>query len=51
MGTNAVVVPGKSVGRGSQIAAGSVVYNNVDAGHMALGNPARARKLATSKAE
>ena len=51
MGTNAVVVPGKSVGRGSQIAAGSVVYNNVEADQMALGNPARARKLASSSKE
>jgi len=49
MGTNAVVVPGKSVGRGSQIAAGSVVYNDMEADHMALGNPARARKLASTK--
>ena len=45
MGTNAVVVPGKKIGRESQVTAGSVVYNNVGEGEMALGNPARGRKV------
>lgn len=51
MGTNAVVVPGKVVGEGSQVTAGSVVYNEVEARHMALGNPARCRRLTTPGSE
>ena len=45
MGTNSVVTPGYKVGQGSKITAGSVVYKDVEANHIAFGNPAKTRVL------
>jgi acetyltransferase-like isoleucine patch superfamily enzyme len=36
---------GYRVGRGARVAAASVVYGDVPAGSLALGNPAKARQM------
>lgn len=41
IGAGAVLLPGLRVGRGAMIAAGSVVTNDVPAGALVMGNPAR----------
>jgi maltose O-acetyltransferase len=41
--TNAMVLPGVTVGRGAVIAAGAVVAKDVPAGAIAIGNPAKLR--------
>jgi sugar O-acyltransferase (sialic acid O-acetyltransferase NeuD family) len=45
LGTHAVVNPLQNVGPWAKVAAGSVVYREVPAGQLALGNPARARPM------
>jgi sugar O-acyltransferase (sialic acid O-acetyltransferase NeuD family) len=45
MGSHAMVAPGKRVGRGSSVAAGSVVTRNVGERCLAMGNPAKAREM------
>jgi sugar O-acyltransferase (sialic acid O-acetyltransferase NeuD family) len=45
LGTHAIVNPGKRVGRGAKVASASVVYRDVPAGHLALGNPAKSRVM------
>jgi acetyltransferase-like isoleucine patch superfamily enzyme len=45
MGSHAMVAPGKRVGRGSSVAAGSVVTRNVGERCLAVGNPAKAREM------
>lgn len=45
MGTNSVVTPGYKVGQSSRITAGSVVYKDIEANHIAAGNPAKTRFL------
>ncbi len=45
LGTRATVNPGKRVGAFAKVAAGSVVYHDVPAGTLAVGNPAKARPL------
>ncbi|MCA9839843.1 MAG: acetyltransferase [Trueperaceae bacterium] len=41
LGTHAVVTPNRKVGRDAQIAAGAIVYSDVPANRLALGNPAK----------
>ena len=41
IGSNAVVLPGKSVGAKASVSAGSVVYKNVKPNKLAVGNPAK----------
>lgn len=43
LGAHAVVNPLQRVGDGAKVAAGAVVYRPVPAGHLAAGNPAKAR--------
>jgi sugar O-acyltransferase (sialic acid O-acetyltransferase NeuD family) len=45
VGSHAMVAPRKRVGRGSSVAAGSVVVRDVGERCLAAGNPARAREL------
>jgi sugar O-acyltransferase (sialic acid O-acetyltransferase NeuD family) len=45
LGAHAVVNPLRRVGDGAKVAAGSVVYHDVPAGVIALGNPAKHRPL------
>ena len=45
VGGNATILPGVIIGRGSFIAAGSVVTNNVPAWSLAIGVPAKLKKL------
>jgi sugar O-acyltransferase (sialic acid O-acetyltransferase NeuD family) len=45
MGSSATVVPQRSVGAGSKIAAGAVLLQDVPAGALAVGNPAKSRVL------
>ena len=45
IGTHAIINPLKSLGTGSKVAAGSVVYQNVPAHALAAGNPAKSRSL------
>ena len=44
IGGHAFIIPGKKVGDRARIAAGSIVFSNVKAGTMVLGNPARRMK-------
>jgi acetyltransferase-like isoleucine patch superfamily enzyme len=44
-----VIHPGVRVGDGAVLSAGAVVTKDVPAGHLAIGNPARAMKLETIK--
>lgn len=41
LGTHAVVTPGRTIGNDVQIAASSVVYTDIQANRLAVGNPAR----------
>ncbi len=41
IGGHAFIVPGRKVGDGATVAAGSIVFTNVKAGTTVLGNPAR----------
>ena len=41
IGGAAFIIPGKKVGDGARIAAGSIVFSNVRAGTTVLGNPAK----------
>lgn len=45
LATHAVVTPRKTVGAGSSVSAGSVVFRDVPAASLAMGNPARSRAL------
>jgi sugar O-acyltransferase (sialic acid O-acetyltransferase NeuD family) len=45
LGTRATVNPTKSVGDGSKVTAGSVVYQDVPSDAIAMGNPAKSRRL------
>ncbi len=45
LGTHATVVPGKRVGAWSKLGAGAVAHGDLDAGTLALGNPARGRVM------
>ena len=45
MGSSATVVPQRSIGAGSKIAAGAVLLHDVPAGALAVGNPAKSRVL------
>lgn len=51
MGTRATVNPLKVVGDGSKVTAGSVVYQDVPSGSIAMGNPAKARRLMVAPEE
>lgn len=42
LGTHAVVTPERTLGQNVQVSAGSVVYSNVVANRLAVGNPAKA---------
>lgn len=44
IGGHAFIVPGKKVGDGATVAAGSIVFSNVKAGTTVLGNPAKRMK-------
>ena len=44
IGGHAYIVPGRKVGDGAKIAAGSIVFTNVKAGTTVLGNPAKRMK-------
>jgi sugar O-acyltransferase (sialic acid O-acetyltransferase NeuD family) len=48
VGTHATVVPCKRVGTKAKIAAGSVVYHDVPANALAMGNPAKTVPLSSS---
>ena len=41
IGGHAFVIPGRRIGDGATVAAGSIVFSNVKAGTTVLGNPAR----------
>lgn len=41
LGGNVIVLPGKTIGRGCTIGAGSVVTKDIPDFHLAVGNPAR----------
>lgn len=45
IGALAIVLPGITIGRGSAVAAGSVVTRDVPSGVLAIGSPARIREL------
>jgi acetyltransferase-like isoleucine patch superfamily enzyme len=45
IGANATVLPGVTVGRGSFVAAGAVVTEDVPSGTLAVGAPATRRPL------
>jgi sugar O-acyltransferase (sialic acid O-acetyltransferase NeuD family) len=45
LGTQAAVVPGKRVGAWSKLGAGAVAHADLDAGTLALGNPAKGRVM------
>jgi len=45
IGANATILPGITLGEGSLVAAGAVVTKDVPSGMLAVGNPARFRKL------
>lgn len=45
LGAHAAVLQFKRVGEGAQVAAGAVVYHDVPAGFLAVGNPAKARAV------
>jgi tetrahydrodipicolinate N-acetyltransferase len=49
VGANAVVLEGCRVGKGSVVAAGAVVVQNVDAGVVVAGQPARVIKKVDEK--
>ena len=51
MGTRATVNPLKAVGDGSKVTAGSVVYQDVPSGSIAMGNPAKSRRLMVASEE
>lgn len=51
IGANAVVIEGVRVGEGSVVAAGAIVINDVPAGVVVAGNPARIVKEKDSKTE
>ncbi|MCB1226102.1 MAG: hypothetical protein KDK99_09860, partial [Verrucomicrobiales bacterium] len=42
--TNAIILPGVTIGRGAVVAAGAVVSRDVPAGAVAMGNPAQIRE-------
>jgi maltose O-acetyltransferase len=44
-----VVQPGVKIGSGAVLSAGAVITADVPAGHMAIGNPARAMKVSTAR--
>ncbi|MBR4580610.1 MAG: NeuD/PglB/VioB family sugar acetyltransferase [Lachnospiraceae bacterium] len=41
IGGHAFIIPGKKIGDGATVAAGSIVFSNVKAGTTVLGNPAK----------
>lgn len=41
IGGHAFIVPGRKIGDGAKVAAGSIVFSNVKAGTTVLGNPAK----------
>lgn len=45
LATQAAVVPGKRIGAWSKLAAGAVAHGDLDAGTLALGNPAKGRVM------
>ena len=49
IGANAVVLEGVRVGKGSVVAAGAIVLEDVPAGTVVAGNPARVIKLKDAK--
>jgi sugar O-acyltransferase (sialic acid O-acetyltransferase NeuD family) len=48
IGSNGVVTPGRKVGMSSKIGAGSVVYRDLPAGVLAIGNPAKYKPVSIS---
>lgn len=44
IGGHVFVIPGKKIGDGARVAAGSIVFSNVRAGATVLGNPAKRMK-------
>lgn len=47
IGSNAVILPGVSIGEGTVIGAGSVVTRDIPAGVLAVGNPCRVVRMLT----
>ncbi len=45
IGANAIILPGVHIGKGSAVAAGSIVTRDIPPGVLALGSPARIREL------
>lgn len=45
LGTHATVVPGKRVGAWSKLGAGAVAHGDLEAGSLAMGNPAKGRVM------
>lgn len=51
LATHAVVTPGRRVGARARVSAGAVVFQDVPAGWLAAGNPARARPVPEERPE
>ena len=45
IGAKAIILPGINIGKGAAVAAGAVVTRDVPKGMMAIGSPAKLRKL------
>jgi sugar O-acyltransferase (sialic acid O-acetyltransferase NeuD family) len=45
LGTHAAVVPGRRIGAWSKLGAGAVAHSDLEAGSLALGNPAKGRVM------
>ena len=51
LGTQAIVLAGKRVGKGSKISAGAVAYRNIPANSLVVGNPGKARVMFSERSE
>jgi len=49
MGTHATVIPGRKVGKGSSLSAGSVVFRDVNPNSFMMGNPAKGWRMNQEK--
>ena len=49
IGSGAILMPGVKIGKRAQVAAGAVVHKDVPDDHIAIGNPAKIRKINTER--